>query len=44
MTETHVTPIAKEVLKTWLDICAFGKSTVAVADSEIVSGPRWAKV
>ncbi|GJY24522.1 red chlorophyll catabolite reductase [Tanacetum coccineum] len=32
MIETHVTPIAKEVLKTWLDICAFGKRTVG--DSE----------
>ncbi|GJZ24831.1 RNA-directed DNA polymerase, eukaryota [Tanacetum coccineum] len=32
MIETHVTPIAKEVLKTWLDICAFGKRTAG--DSE----------
>lgn len=28
MIQTHVTPIAKQVLKTWLDICAFGERTV----------------
>lgn len=26
--QTHVSPIAKEVLKTWLDVCAFGERAV----------------
>ncbi|XP_024982106.1 red chlorophyll catabolite reductase, chloroplastic isoform X2 [Cynara cardunculus var. scolymus] len=28
MIKTHVSPIAKEVLKTWLDICVFGERRV----------------
>ncbi|KAL7614044.1 hypothetical protein Lser_V15G07511 [Lactuca serriola] len=32
MIETHVTPIAKQVLKTWLDVCAFGERVVGESD------------
>ncbi|KAK9061856.1 hypothetical protein SSX86_019040 [Deinandra increscens subsp. villosa] len=28
MIRTHVTPVAKEVLKTWLDVCVFGDRAV----------------
>ncbi|KAJ9540610.1 hypothetical protein OSB04_027116 [Centaurea solstitialis] len=32
MIQTHVAPIAKEMLKTWLDVCAFGERTVAESE------------
>ncbi|GJS69371.1 red chlorophyll catabolite reductase, chloroplastic, partial [Tanacetum coccineum] len=33
MIENHVTQIAKEVLKTWLGICAFGERTVGTNET-----------
>ncbi|KAI7743831.1 hypothetical protein M8C21_026967 [Ambrosia artemisiifolia] len=34
MIKTHVTPIAKEVLKTWLDVCAFGERVVGESERD----------
>ncbi|KAI3794086.1 hypothetical protein L1987_36712 [Smallanthus sonchifolius] len=32
MIKTHVSPIAKEMLKTWLDVCAFGDRVVGESE------------
>ncbi|GJY89260.1 red chlorophyll catabolite reductase, chloroplastic [Tanacetum coccineum] len=37
MIEPHVSLIAMEVLKTWLDICAFGKRTMGDSLTQLVS-------
>ncbi|XP_076946722.1 red chlorophyll catabolite reductase, chloroplastic-like [Bidens hawaiensis] len=34
MVKTHVSPVAKEVLKTWLDVCAFGDRIVSESERE----------
>ncbi|KAK1410265.1 hypothetical protein QVD17_36800 [Tagetes erecta] len=34
MIKTHISPIAKEVLKTWLDVCAFGDRVVGESERD----------